>query len=92
MVGLQQNLLACGTFHAQEQGGIAQRSAAMQVNLACIPQAQQRRRAGCTSAEVEKFQVFHVFADQWRASAAGYAGDPNVKTPNIDALARTPAP
>jgi len=32
--------------------------------------------------------VVFVFADQWRASAAGYAGDPNVKTPNLDRLAR----
>ncbi|MBT3295760.1 MAG: sulfatase [Verrucomicrobia bacterium] len=28
-----------------------------------------------------------VLTDQWRAQAFGYAGDPNVKTPNIDALA-----
>lgn len=32
--------------------------------------------------------VVYVFADQWRADALGYAGDPNVKTPRIDALAR----
>lgn len=30
--------------------------------------------------------VVYVFADQWRASAMGYAGDPNVKTPHLDAL------
>jgi arylsulfatase A-like enzyme len=28
-----------------------------------------------------------VFADQWRAQATGYAGDPNVLTPNLDRLA-----
>ncbi len=28
-----------------------------------------------------------VFADQWRAQATGYAGDPNVRTPNLDRLA-----
>jgi arylsulfatase A-like enzyme len=28
-----------------------------------------------------------VFADQWRAQAAGYAGDPNARTPHLDALA-----
>jgi arylsulfatase A-like enzyme len=32
--------------------------------------------------------VVYVFADQWRADALGYAGDPNVKTPNLDRLAR----
>jgi arylsulfatase A-like enzyme len=28
-----------------------------------------------------------LLADQWRACATGYAGDPNVKTPNLDRLA-----
>ncbi len=27
-----------------------------------------------------------VFADQWRAQAFGYAGDPNVRTPRVDAF------
>ncbi|GHB98896.1 sulfatase family protein [Cerasicoccus arenae] len=31
--------------------------------------------------------VIYVFADQWRAQAMGYAGDPNVKTPNLDVFA-----
>ncbi len=31
--------------------------------------------------------VVFVFADQWRAQACGYAGDPCVQTPNLDALA-----
>jgi arylsulfatase A-like enzyme len=31
--------------------------------------------------------VIFVFADQWRAQATGYAGDPNVKTPNLDTFA-----
>lgn len=30
--------------------------------------------------------VIFMFADQWRASAVGYNGDPNVKTPAIDQL------
>lgn len=29
-----------------------------------------------------------LLADQWRASAMGYAGDPNVQTPNLDRLAQ----
>jgi arylsulfatase A-like enzyme len=32
--------------------------------------------------------VVFLFADQWRASAMGYSGDPNVKTPNLDRLAK----
>ena len=35
-----------------------------------------------------KPNIVYVLADQWRASATGYAGDPNVKTPNLDRLAR----
>ena len=31
--------------------------------------------------------IVFVFADQWRRQAFGYAGDPNVKTPNIDRFA-----
>ena len=32
--------------------------------------------------------IVFVFADQWRADALGYTGDPNVKTPNLDRLAK----
>ena len=31
--------------------------------------------------------ILFVFADQWRAQAFGYAGDPNVKTPHVDQFA-----
>lgn len=31
--------------------------------------------------------IVFVLADQWRASAVGYAGNPDVQTPNIDRLA-----
>ncbi len=34
-----------------------------------------------------KPNIVFVLTDQWRAQALGYAGDPNVKTPNLDALA-----
>lgn len=36
----------------------------------------------------KKPNVVFVFGDQWRQQSTGYAGDPNVKTPNLDALAR----
>ena len=32
--------------------------------------------------------VLIIIADQWREQAFGFAGDPNVKTPNIDGLAK----
>ena len=35
-----------------------------------------------------KPNVVFVFGDQWRQQATGYAGDPNVLTPHLDALAK----
>lgn len=40
----------------------------------------------CT-IKVKKPNIVFILADQWRASATGYAGDPNVRTPNLDKLA-----
>ena len=34
-----------------------------------------------------KPNVLFILTDQWRAQATGYAGDPNVRTPNLDTLA-----
>lgn len=34
----------------------------------------------------ERPNIIFLLADQWRASATGYAGDPNIKTPNLDKL------
>lgn len=46
--------------------------------------------AGATAlaaAPAQRPNVLFVFADQLRASATGYGGDPNVSTPNLDRLA-----
>jgi arylsulfatase A-like enzyme len=39
--------------------------------------------------EIKKPNIVYVLADQWRAQATGYNGDPNLigKTPNLDRLA-----
>ena len=37
--------------------------------------------------ERQKPNLLFVFADQWRAQAFGYAGDPNISTPNLDRFA-----
>ena len=45
-----------------------------------------------TNAQVanrQKPNIIYILTDQWRASATGFAGDPNVKTPNMDALAKS---
>ncbi|WP_165920146.1 sulfatase family protein [Chthoniobacter flavus] len=39
-------------------------------------------------AAEKKPNILFVIADQWREQAFGFAGDPNVKTPNLDALAK----
>jgi arylsulfatase A-like enzyme len=36
---------------------------------------------------MNKPNIIFLFADQLRAQALGYAGDPNVKTPYLDKLA-----
>jgi len=39
-----------------------------------------------TAATPARPNILFVIADQWRAQALGYAGDPNVQTPHLDAL------
>lgn len=39
------------------------------------------------AARAARPNVLIVLADQWRAQAFGFAGDPNVRTPNFDRLA-----
>lgn len=41
-----------------------------------------------TKKNISKPNVVFILTDQWRGSALGYAGDPNVKTPNLDNLAK----
>lgn len=40
------------------------------------------------AAEARHPNIVYLLADQWRAQATGYAGDPNVRTPNLDRLAK----
>ena len=39
-------------------------------------------------AEAQRPNILFVIADQWRASALGFAGDPNVQTPHLDRFER----
>ena len=43
--------------------------------------------AASGAAAADRPNIVFVLADQWRASAFGFAGDPNVKTPHLDKLA-----
>ena len=40
------------------------------------------------AAQPVKPNILFIIADQWRAQAFGFAGDPNVHTPHLDALQR----
>ena len=43
------------------------------------------------TTRVNQPNIVFVLADQWRAQATGYAGNPDVKTPRLDALANESA-
>ncbi|TWO34510.1 sulfatase [Seonamhaeicola sediminis] len=38
--------------------------------------------------ETKKPNIVYILTDQWRGSALGYAGNPDVKTPNLDTFAK----
>src|ERR1044071_5103789 len=44
--------------------------------------------ASASAAPSPKPNIVVIIADQWRAQAFGFAGDTNVKTPNLDRLQR----
>jgi arylsulfatase A-like enzyme len=52
-----------------------------------VPVSQGLESASAKATADKKPNILFILADQWRASAFGYAGDPNVKTPQIDKLA-----
>ncbi len=55
--------------------------------LACLLVGFALGSHGAQSSRPRPNIVF-VIADQWRAQAFGFAGDPNVRTPNLDRLSR----
>ena len=44
--------------------------------------------AGSAAMAGEKPNIVYSLVDQWRAQTTGYSGDPNVKTPHLDRLAK----
>ncbi|MBM3493186.1 MAG: sulfatase, partial [Armatimonadetes bacterium] len=53
-----------------------------------VTTARRRARSGLAGrGNASAPNIVFLLADQWRASATGYAGDPNVRTPNLDRLA-----
>ena len=41
-----------------------------------------------TTSISKKPNIVYILTDQWRGSSLGYAGNPDVKTPNLDAFAK----
>lgn len=69
-----------------QQAGHAAALAAFGTAAGC----QWGRRAApapMTAASQEQPNVLFIIADQWRRQAFGFAGDPNLRTPNFDRLA-----
>src|SRR4051795_11540659 len=53
----------------------------------CASTAPQPAQAQ-SSPTAQPPNILFIIADQWRAQAFGFAGDPNVKTPNLDRFER----
>ncbi|MUH36458.1 DUF229 domain-containing protein [Zobellia amurskyensis] len=51
--------------------------------------SEKKKETVVESQETSRPNVLVILTDQWRAQATGYAGDPNVNTPNLDELAAT---
>ena len=48
----------------------------------------KKQRTLSDDGETRKPNVVYILTDQWRGTALGYAGNPDVKTPNLDAFAK----
>jgi arylsulfatase A-like enzyme len=60
------------------------------VLIGSLSSCKSRDSTGTTQPQPEKKpHIIYILADQWRAQATGYSGDPNLmgKTPNLDAIA-----
>lgn len=49
---------------------------------------ENRENSTQITLQQKKPNIIYILTDQWRGSALGYAGNPDVKTPNLDALAK----
>lgn len=59
------------------------------VSSLCVFLGSPPAAAAAQPDKVTKPNILFVIADQWRAQAFGFAGDPNVKTPHLDALQKS---
>lgn len=47
---------------------------------------QGKKKVSKNTSKTKRPNVLIILADQWRAQASAYAGDPNAKTPNLDRM------
>ncbi|WP_299062737.1 sulfatase [uncultured Polaribacter sp.] len=56
--------------------------------ISCQKKNNSKSESKNTVIAVKKPNIVYILTDQWRGSALGYAGNPDVKTPNLDAFAK----
>ena len=81
------------TFRLWPSGFGFGRVSAYWLILSCVFLPSLATRAAQSQAPAQRTDtrrpnILFVLADQWRAEAFGYAGNPDVKTPNLDRLQR----
>ncbi|WP_203257125.1 sulfatase family protein [Hyunsoonleella ulvae] len=54
----------------------------------CKKEVKQNEDKASVETKQKKPNIVYILTDQWRGSALGYAGNPDVKTPNLDAFAK----
>ncbi|TBN02959.1 DUF4976 domain-containing protein [Hyunsoonleella flava] len=54
----------------------------------CKKEVKQNEENALVETNQKKPNIVYILTDQWRGSSLGYAGNPDVKTPNLDAFAK----
>ncbi len=73
---------------SEKNASLSRRGFLAAAGAGAVLSARAGRAAETHPAGARRPNIVFVFGDQWRAQATGYAGDPNVQTPHLDALAR----
>ncbi len=60
----------------------------LQMLISCKSEVKSETETSSEETEFKKPNIVYILTDQWRSSALGYAGNPDVKTPNLDAFAK----
>ena len=94
----EQNLVACrsqtDSYLNMKKRHIKRREFLQSAGLGAASVFLGSSLAGCAGTQfpgaesARKPNLVFIFADQWRAQASGYGGDPNAQTPYLDKLAK----